>query len=463
MGGPLDRAWTATALGLTAIVPLIARMTTTDLAYHIRVGEDILRTRAIPTVDTYTFTVRGVRWQDQQWGSDVLIALLHRLGGWPTLVASRALLTCATFTFVFLACRARGAAPRAAALLTVGGFIVAMLALTMRPHLFALPLLGATLWLLADRERRPRGVWIIPVLAALAVNLHGSFVLLPLLIGLAYVEEHQRGGDQTARLILVFGATVAATLVNPFGFRAWTYAADLATDPVIQRSITEWQPLNVREVPGILAFGAAIAVIGFLARRREAADWSTLFALGLFLWLALASQRNIGVWGIVAPVAIAGLLPVSDHRGQARGGFAPARALGAGIVILIIVLLPWWRPNQPRSLLADVPWDLTDAARHELSPGTRTLVHQPWGSWFLYAAPELPIFLDSRIEILPLDVWQDYQAVAFAGAAWEESLARWDVQAIVAKNGWDLLPMLREAPDWHVAFQDADGMLFVRR
>ena len=109
------------------------------------------------------------------------------------------------------------------------------------------------------------------------------------------------------------------------------------------------------------------------------------------------------------------------------------------------------------------PPGLTEAARTELAPGTRTLVHQPWGSWFEFALPDLPVFVDSRIEIIPSDIWHDYGQVGFSGAEWQEVLDRWDVQAIVAAADWDLLPVL-EAPGsgWRLVYQDDDGALFVR-
>ena len=90
-------------------------------------------------------------------------------------------------------------------------------------------------------------------------------------------------------------------------------------------------------------------------------------------------------------------------------------------------------------------------------------MHQPWGSWFEFALPDLPVFVDSRIEIIPSDVWHDYGQVGFSGAEWQEVLDRWDVQAIVAAADWDLLPVL-EAPGsgWRLVYQDDDGALLVR-
>jgi hypothetical protein len=95
--------------------------------------------------------------------------------------------------------------------------------------------------------------------------------------------------------------------------------------------------------------------------------------------------------------------------------------------------------------------------------GTRTLVHQPWGSWFEYALPQNPVFVDSRIEIVPKEIWHDYGQVGFAGADWKHVLDEWNVQAIVASADWDLLPMLEDPSNgWRVVYSDDDGALLVR-
>ena len=90
------------------------------------------------------------------------------------------------------------------------------------------------------------------------------------------------------------------------------------------------------------------------------------------------------------------------------------------------------------------------------------LVHQPWASWFEYATPGIPVFVDSRIELFSTEVWHAYGQVAFSGAGWLQALDGWEVQAIVADARWDLIPFLRDDPEWKVAYEDEDGVLFVR-
>ncbi len=78
---PIDVAWAALTVLVPVIVTLIGKMGAVDLAYHVRTGDMILRTGSIPRVDTFTFTVFGRPWLDQQWLAQVVFAWFYRYGG----------------------------------------------------------------------------------------------------------------------------------------------------------------------------------------------------------------------------------------------------------------------------------------------------------------------------------------------------------------------------------------------
>lgn len=465
---PLGIAWASLAFLVPTIVSLFSKMGAIDLAYHLRAGEEVLSGH-IPRIDTYTFSVPGTPWLDQQWAAQGVFAAIHRVGGWPMLEAAQALLVGITFLLVYLAARNAGARVRTASLLTLGGFLVASPGLGMRPQLLALPLFAALLWVTAGRETHPGRLWLAPVFAAMAANLHGSFTLFPLVLGLAWLEDRRTRSPQAGRTLLITGVTVAATIVNPFGWRAWTYAYELSSNPVIRKTILEWAPTTIATVPGWFAIGSALAVVVYLARRTRPTPWTSLLTLGVFFLLALSAQRAIVWWGMVTPIVLAALLrppeetdPAADAPSAKPSSAIPAYTIIGVLVAGVLVLAPWWRGSTYDRFLVAAPPGLTEAAREQLPAGTRTLVHQPWGSWFEFAIPDVPVFVDSRIEIMPKEIWQDYGEVGFAGAGWKEVLDRWNVEAIVAEEDWDLLPILKDDPDWRLVYEDDDGALFVR-
>ncbi len=52
-----------------------------DVWWHIKVGQDILRTRHFPTIDPYSFTAAGTPWIAYEWLGEIVLALVHRSGG----------------------------------------------------------------------------------------------------------------------------------------------------------------------------------------------------------------------------------------------------------------------------------------------------------------------------------------------------------------------------------------------
>jgi hypothetical protein len=73
-----DRLWIWIAIALPALVALLVPLPAVDLAYQVRAGNEILATGAIPRMDTWTFTVAGTPWLDQQWLAQGILALGHR-------------------------------------------------------------------------------------------------------------------------------------------------------------------------------------------------------------------------------------------------------------------------------------------------------------------------------------------------------------------------------------------------
>src|SRR5260370_40505162 len=52
-----------------------------DLWWHIKVGQDILRTHHFPTTDPYSWTVAGQPWIAYEWLGEITLALVNRAGG----------------------------------------------------------------------------------------------------------------------------------------------------------------------------------------------------------------------------------------------------------------------------------------------------------------------------------------------------------------------------------------------
>src|SRR5262245_64299072 len=185
----LSRLWLFLAVALPVLAAVLAPLSTVDLTYQLRAGAEILEARALPTVDTWTFTATGLPWVDQQWGAQVVLSITESVGSWTGLVLLRALLTGLIFACLLAVARRRGLDARTAALLVLAAFVVAAPAMALRPQLFGMACFAVVLLLVTERRRDPRLLWLVPLVTILWANLHGSFILAPVVLGLAWLED----------------------------------------------------------------------------------------------------------------------------------------------------------------------------------------------------------------------------------------------------------------------------------
>jgi hypothetical protein len=468
----ISRLWAFLAVGLPVLAATISNLSTVDLAYHLRAGGSTLDTGTIPAVDTFTFTANGVPWLNQQWAAQVLLAAVYRLGGWSGLVVLRAVLVGLLTVCLYVACRRQGVNPRTAAWLTLGAFAVGSVAFTLRPQFLGMALLAVLLFLVVERRSSPRWLWLAVPLTVLWANVHGSFVIAPLVLGLSWIQDLADRSPFARQTLIVTVLTGAATLVNPFGPDVWRYAAGLSTNSFITSQIVEWQPTSLRTPPGIVFFGSALVVAFLLATRKHRPAWPTLLWLGAFFLVGAYAIRGVAWWSLAAAFALAGVL-AADDGSTTRETTEPVRrtnlAVAGMIVAVTIALLPFWRPIDaglaaPAGVVGYAPSGISGHLRSTLKPGDRLFAPQPWGSWFEFAFPFASVAVDSRIEMFPASVWDDYDKVIAGEAEAKEILTSWGVSVVVARddNDFGLIEKLTGDPEWRQAYQDETGRVFVR-
>lgn len=455
--------WALLASALPAAAALLTQMRAIDLAYHVRVGEMILASGALVRTDPFTFTSAGDPWLNQQWGAQVVFALGHRLLGWSGVALLCAVANGIGFSLLYAHCRRRGATARTAAVLTLSGFLVAT-GPAPRPQALAVPLFATTGLLLT---RRDRWVWLVPALAVAWSNVHGSFVLAPLLVGFAVVDD-LRGRRRASTSIAVLVATVVATLVTPFGPAVWGYAIEIAGNDTIRHWVAEWRPPTLTSLSGAAfwASGAVVLVLGVV--RRRVADLVDGARLVVFFALAVPAVRGTLWWALIAPTAVAAWFGGKETQRPRRRRVDPLALVAAACIVSLLPLAFFLRrgvdpvTGAPRRVAADAPEVLVDAVRRSVPPGSRLLVYQPFASWFEYSAPRYPVMVDSRIELYPRDVWLDYDRAIAASTGWERILERYTIAAVVLPPDAVLAEPLRGSVGWVLVTDGPAGSVFVR-
>lgn len=465
----LSFVWVVAGIALPVGIVMATPTTAIDLAYLLAAGHRFLETGSIPRVEPFLAWSLGEPWQNQQWGAELFLGLAFEAGGWFALALARALAAAGFLAGVYLACRARKASRRRAALLTLGVGSVSWVTMTLRAQLLGMVCFAAVLWLVESRRQHPARLWLTLPVQLVWTNVHGSFPLGPALLGLATIEDRVDRRPEAGKMLLASVLAVAATFVGPLGPGVWHYAWSVATHPLMQDVVSEWQPPSLRTVPGALFLASGLIIAAVLARRGERAHPFTLLRLGLFFLLGLNSVRAIAWW---APVAAVELAP--SPAPVAHPEASPRNRINTALIVLVVglpmSLLARWLPygessrTPPHALLTHAPAGVTGALRGVLAPGERFFHAQAWGSWFELALPENPTTVDSRFEVMPPERWREYVAISGGRADWEDILDRWGVRVLALSRDQqaELIPIARRDPDWRLVYEDADGLVFVR-
>lgn len=452
-----------------------------DFWWHLRTGQQIVETGAIPRTDPFSFTHAGRPWVAHEWLSEVIIYSLYQWGGLPLLIITFGLVVTAAFGLVYL--RSPGK-PYLAGFALLLGALAAAPAWGVRPQMFSL-LLGSLFLYLLDRFQetdRPGILVQLPLVTILWVNLHAGFALGIFIIG-AYAAVQAAGflraaltRDESRKkaalrrggfLGLSMAACLLAVLFNPNGARMYTYPFETLASPSMQMFIQEWASPDFHrtEWQPLLWLLLALLAAGSLARRPvEPVHLLLTLVLGYF---ALRSMRNVPLFVLAAiPLLAAQTASLVRDRPEVRGADRLGRWLNPLLLTLAILAVglrfAFVLREQPNSDRQSFPVGAVDWIERNQPAGNLYNTYG-WGGyliWRLY--PTYPVYIDGRADLYGDQFIYDYLAVYRAEPGWESALAAADVRLVLIEPQAPLALALTASADWQVRYSDNMSILFTR-
>lgn len=375
--------------------------------------------RALP----FTHTAMQPGAINPQWGAQVVLAAPGSL--------EIALALSAAFVFAgLLVTYVRGLA-RASLVASTVALLLALAVLG--PHLvpraqsFSILLLPIALLLLELAGRR----WWLPLAYGLLVvawaNLHGAFILAPLVAGLWLLGRLVSGGrlrDELPVLVTV-ALAVVAPLLNPAGATLYAYALGQAGNPAVRALATEWQPAWPWTGFGAALWLFAIGLLLGQPWRRWPDRASELLVLAALLVLGATAVRSIPWFVLAATPLFAEQIDAALRRWvplrRALGPIPLSRAIAldlAASVALVGILFQLVRPGLPAPiarLTPTMPVALVDHLEANLPLANREPLFnsQAWGGYLAYRLGDrAATYLDGRIETPTAETWNRYLAIA---------------------------------------------------
>ncbi len=295
-----------------------------SIGWHIRNGEQMLRTHSITRTDPFSVTMGGHTWYAWEWLYDVAIAGIHHSFGLNGVVFFTAVIIALTFALTLRLCLRRGADLPVTALLLALSLGVSMIHLFARPHV--LSWLFTVIWFQvldgsqsADDAASRRRLWYLPALMLLWVNVHGGFVLGLVLLGLYLLSaaiRYYRGRDgeesrSLARRLKSLGmvtvASLAASLINPYGYELHVHVYRYLTSRWLMNHIDEFLSPNFHGVAQQCFVAILLITIVALAVARTKPSLSRVFVLLFATYSGLYAARSLPVSSLLLTLIVAPL------------------------------------------------------------------------------------------------------------------------------------------------------------
>ena len=451
-----------------------------DIYWHLRDAQFMATGHRWIRHDMFAYTTAGMPWIDHEWLAELPFYAAFHLGGTHGLFWLTTALLGLIFAGVYLLARKSSGSPLAAWIVTVAAIVLGTVSYGPRTLLFGWICLVLLLLLLARFEKsrkagdaiaEKRTLWLIPPLFALWINLHGSWLigltLLAVYVGCGLFEVHlgaihgRRWRAEERRLLLVLlGCSMAALFLNPYGWRLTAYPFDLAFNQKLNIAhVEEWQALDSHTIRARVFF--ALLGGGFVAqlvRRRAWAPYQLAFCF-TGIYAALLHTRFLFLAAILSLPLFAEDLAWEPHP-PARKDKSLLRLSLLGLAVVSTI-----RISQSRmavvSETAGYPTQALPFLR-SFHPQGPVLNDYLWGGYLELYAPNIPIFIDSRVDIFERrGIFRDYLEIL----EMKNTLAileRDRIRYVLFTRDSPLAYFLKQLPAWKIDYEDGTTVLLER-
>jgi hypothetical protein len=500
-----------TLLGLLVFTTLSVRLLgDAGIGWHIRTGQLILATHAIPRADPFS-TMAGQPWFAWEWLYDLAVGWLESVAGLNGVVLFTALMIALVFAWTFRMLVRRGTNVLVALVLVLLAASASMIHFLARPHVVSWLFTVAWFWILESSERmcagadsdkpRPGLVWLLPPLMLIWVNVHGGFLVGFALLGIYWVDavwqwfrlkedrfddalRKIRAGRRVRALTLTGVLSALATLVNPYGFKLHIHIYRYLSNRFLMDHIDEFQSPNFHYVAQKCFAGLLLLTLVALAvKRREVGAGRGLVVL-FAVYAGLYASRNIPVSSLLLILVIGPWLSEAMERLAAkRREFSSKDFLGRmGAIELTLrghlwpiaaVVLTCWIAAHGGKLGATPMMDAhfgekrfpVAAVDYLEKHNTQGPLVSPdyWGGYLIYRLyPRVRMVVDDRHDFYGEEFLKSYLKMVRVEPGWQDFLQQHPAQCVLLPEDSALANILLETPGWKVVYSDDAAVIFSR-
>ncbi len=441
-----------------------------DIWWRLRNASYILQHHSIPSVETYSFTAMGLPCTNFEWVSDLVFFLAFKILGLQGIVVVYSVATLLIFLGVYYRSCLAGADCKDATVATLGGICLGAVALAPRPLLFGWLCLTGMLFILDHFRTTGRGLWLLPPLFLVWINLHGSWiygmVILVLTIASGLVQGEwglvvasRWSTADINKLLLALGASLAALFVNPFGYKLVLFPFAFFRMQGFMQYVEYWRPVDFSTWNGKLAMGlifALLAAVLFSCRRWRLDE---ILLVGFGLWSGLSHVRLLDFAAIlIVPILAPRLKLFPPYDPQLDKPWLNAIIMIA-VVSAIVISFPSEMQLQ-QQVNNEYPVAALEFIQRQRING-RIFHPAEFGGFIEWKAPELKSFVDGRAVFVENGIFEDCFSALLVRDPFKV-LDKYKIEYVLLQPSWPLTYVLEHSADWKLIHADKTAVLFER-
>lgn len=459
------------AFGAFAVFASIACIRTiwgTDYFWQLRTGK-LIAESGIPGTDIFSYASAGRQWLEMRWLYCLLLFKGYSLFGHGFAVV----LQWVIISICFIVAAAINFDKRRAGIclaVVFIAFVASSQRFFVRPEMVSYLFVAIFLFLIIRwRENGTRLIYLLPLCQLVWTNTHTLFMLGPALL-FALVIAHVIERKPLRIPTLLFLATCAATLVNPYGLAGAMFPFQLLREingTAFKTYITELRsPFGYGMSASYAFFILLIAVVllSAAANVRRLDSFLTIVVLSQF-YLAAVAIRNLPLFCIAAIPFVFSNIRAMKFSPRADNSASALTALASIFCAWALATDRWdvWHNDtagfgfglaRDRFALRGVEF----FKRNSLpQPVFNTMTE---GSNLMWA--DIPEFIDPRLEVHGEKRFVEYMFMQGDLGRWQKADAKYRFRSAFVDLNTPLNRLLQQSPDWGMVYFDQKCAIYVR-
>ena len=464
------------------------------IGWHIRTGQQILATHAVPRVDSFSSTMGGKPWFAWEWLYDLVVGQLGASLGLDGVVWFTAVVIAGVFGWAFLLLIRRGTNILPAVVLLLLAVCASMIHFLARPHVVSWLFTLLWFWILDSNERGRldggdgKKLWLLPLLMLVWVNVHGGFVVGFMLLGIFWlgaiwewfrakdgrleeILQKINAGKRARNLTLVGLLSAVASLGNPYGWKLHEHIYAYLSNRFLMDHIDEFQSPDFHRIAQRCFLGLLLITLATLAVRGRDLRVSHGLIVLFAVYAGLYASRNIPVAALLLVMVVGALAPtvpagfwqrMTAVETSQRGHLWPVLA----VIVTLAVAANGGRVGSATLIDAHfdpqrMPMSAVDFLEKDEVKGPILSVDN-WGGYLIYRLyPKAKVVVDDRHDLYGDEFFESYLRMVRVERGWGEFLQQYKASYLLLPRDAALSNILIEGNEWKPIYADEVTVVFV--